>query len=111
MQELISYLCLSLTQVTSNGFFSFGREAHLYNPVLFPESVFFHNLVAAYWVNSDIRQSGRISYEVHSSATGLMSVVNNFIQLQEDEDFVGTWMMVATFIEVPLLESSSNLVQ
>ena len=97
-------------QVTSNGFFSFGREAHLHNPVLFPESVFYNHLVAPYWVNSDIRLSGRISYEVHSATTGLISIVNNYIQLQEDEDFVGTWMIVATFNEVPLQDSTSNKV-
>ena len=96
--------------MTSNGFFSFGREAHLHNPVLFPESVFYNHLVAPYWVNSDIRQSGRISYEVHNTMTGLISIVNNFIQQQEDEDFVGSWMMVATFSEVPQQDSISNLV-
>ena len=77
------------------------------NPVLFPESVFYTHLVAPYWVDSDIRQSGRISYEVHSTTTGLMSVVNNFIH-QQDEDFVGTWMLAATFSEVPLQDSTSN---
>ena len=97
-------------QVTSNGIFSFGREAHLHNPVLFPESVFYNNLVAPYWVNSDIQQSGRISYEVHSTTASLISIVNNFIQQQDDEDFVGTWMMVATFSEISLQDSASNKV-
>ena len=97
-------------QVTSNGFFSFGREAHLHNPVLFPESVLYNHLVAPYWVNSDIRQSGRIYYEVHSTLTGLVSTVNNFIQQEDDEDFIGTWMMVATFNEVPLQDSTLNKV-
>lgn len=105
---LPNLLCDVLEQVTSNGFFSFGREAHLHNPVLFPESVFYNHLIAPYWVNSDIRLSGRISYEVHTSMTGLMSQVNNFIQQEDDEEFVGTWMMVATFSEVPQLDSTSN---
>ena len=104
------YHVIMVLQVTSNGFFSFGREAHLHNPVLFPESVFYNHLVAPYWVNSDIRQSGRISYEVHSTLTGLVSAVNNFIQQEDDEDFIGTWMMVATFNEVPLQDSTSNKV-
>lgn len=48
-------------------------------------------------MNFDTTESGRISYEVHSTKTALLSVVNNYIQQQDDEDFVGTWMMVATF--------------
>ena len=64
----------------------------------------YSHLVAPYWVNSDIRQSGKISYEVHSRMTGLLSTVNNFIH-QQDEYFVGTWMLAATFSEVPLLDS------
>ena len=72
--------------------------------------MFYNNLVAPYWVNSDVRDSGKISYEVHTN-TGLISVVNNFIQQQEDEDFVGTWMLVATFNDIPLQGSMSNEVQ
>ena len=45
-------------------------------------------------------QSTQISYEVHDTFTGLLSVVNNFIQQEDDEDFIGTWMMIASF-EIP----------
>ena len=58
----------------------------------------------------DIHQSGQISYEVHSTFTGLMSFVNNFVQQQDDEDFVGTWMMVANFKETPQDGSTDNRV-
>ncbi len=95
--------------MTSSGIFSFGREAHLYNPILFPESMFYNYLVAPYWVNFDIRQFGSISYEIHRTITDKMSVVNNFIQQQEDEEFVGTWMMVAFFNEVPQLDSTNEV--
>ena len=61
-------------------------------------------------MNLDIRQSGQISYEVHSTFTGLMSVVNKFIQQHNDEDFVGTWMMVADFKEAPQDSSAENRV-
>jgi len=40
--------------------------------------------------------------------TGLMSVVTNFIQGEEDEEFVGSWMMVATFQDLPLQEARQN---
>ena len=61
-------------------------------------------------MNFDVRQSGQISYEVHSTFTELMSVVNNYIQQQEDEEFVGTWMMIADFKEAPHDGSMENRV-
>ena len=39
-----------------------------------------------------------------------MSLVNTFIQQQDDEDFVGTWMMVANFKETPQDGSTNNQV-
>lgn len=90
-----------------NGYFSFGREIQLPSPVLFPESVLYNHLVAPFWTNYNQTQSGSISYEVHSTATGLTSIVNNFIRQEGEEDFLGTWMMVATFNELSLLDSTA----
>lgn len=84
----------------SNGYFSFEREAHLSNIPVFPESTAYSYLVAPYWLNFNTHH-GTVSYEVHSGVSGLISVVNNFIQQQDDKDFVGTWMLVATFEDVP----------
>ena len=44
-----------------------------------------------------MHQSTQISYEIHDSFTGLLSLVNNFIQQEDDEDFIGTWMMIVSF--------------
>lgn len=44
-----------------------------------------------------MQQSTQISYEIHDTFTGLLSLVNNFVQQEDDEDFVGTWMMIANF--------------
>ena len=84
-------------QLNSHGYFSFGRNAQLRNPVLFPESQAYNFLVAPYWVDFDIKQSVQISYEIHDSFTELLSLVNNFIQQEDDEEFFGTWMMIASF--------------
>lgn len=65
----------------------------------------YNHLVAPYWVDSGIGQSGGISYEVHTSTTGLVSTVNNFIQQQRDDGFVGSWMIVATFHDIPIEDS------
>lgn len=56
-------------------------------------------------MNFDITESGKISYEVHSTMTALMSIVNNYIQEHNDEDFVGTWMMLVTYNDVPQKDS------
>lgn len=44
-----------------------------------------------------MHQSTQVSYEVHDTFTGLLSVVNNFIQQKDDDDFIGTWMLIASF--------------
>ena len=53
--------------------------------------------MSPYWVDYDMTQSTEITYEVHDIFTGLLSVVNNFIQQEDDDDFFGTWMMIASF--------------
>lgn len=40
-----------------------------------------------------------------------MSLVNTFIQQQDDQDFVGTWMMIANFDETPQDGSTDNRVR
>ena len=77
---------------------------------MFPGSNIHNYLVAPYWVNFDTRQSGLISYEVHSNFTAQMSTINNYIQQQDDEDFVGTWMMIGNFKEAPQEGSLENKV-
>ena len=39
-----------------------------------------------------------------------MSIVNNYIQQQGDENFVGTWMMIGNFKEAPQEGSLENKV-
>ena len=44
-----------------------------------------------------MHQSTQILYEIHDSFTGLLSLVNNFIQQEDNEEFFGTWMMIVSF--------------
>ena len=44
-----------------------------------------------------MQRSTHISYEIHKTFTGLLSLVNNYIQQEDDEDFIGTWMVIASF--------------
>ena len=100
----------ALFQVTANGFLSFGRRASYFNPVLFPESSSYNYLVAPFWADHDIRSSGQISYEVHSSYTALLSYVSTYISQQMDTNFTGSWMLVADWNEAPKHGSSENRV-
>lgn len=77
---------------------------------MFPESPIYNYIVAPYWVNFDTRQSGQISYEVHTTLTATMSVVNNYIQKEADVNFTGSWMMIGNFKEAPQDGSAENKV-
>jgi len=100
----------SLAYVTANGFFSFGRRARYFNPVLFPESASYNYLVAPFWADHDIRSSGQISYEVHTNYTALVSYVSTYISQQMDTNFTGSWMLVADWNEAPKHGSTENRV-
>ena len=54
------------------------------------------------------RPEGVVSYEVHSSTTGPLSAVNQLVSQREEEEFIGTWMVVAEWKEVPPFGSSAE---
>ena len=62
-------------------------------------------MVAPFWADHDIRPEGEISYEVHNTSTSLMSTVSNFIRKTQQNEFSGTWMLVAEWSNVPQYES------
>lgn len=87
-------------KVSSNGLFSFGRSVEFFSPVLFPNSSSYRYIIAPFWADHDPRPTGQISYEVHSSNTELLSVVNRFIRQQAATNFEGSWMLVAEWNNV-----------
>jgi len=82
---------------------------NFFNPVLFPESTSYSYLVALFWADHDPRPSGQISYEVHTSNTPVMSEVSTFVSLQQNINFVGTWMIVAEWNSVPEYGSDTKV--
>ena len=67
-------------------------------PSLFPGS---NNdyIVAPFWADNSIVHGGQLSYEVHV-ATGLITQVSVYIRQLLQTDFIGTWMLVAEWVDV-----------
>ena len=67
------------------------------SPSAFPTNdpeVYWEYLAAPFWSNSDLRQEGSVTWEIHTSDVQTNNV-SNFIQDEYgDTVFNGTWMMV-----------------
>ena len=64
--------------------------------------VYLSRLVAPFWSNIDTRLDGHVNYEVlvmgeSSQSDDYLERVSNLINSEEDSDFVGNWMIVATW--------------
>lgn len=75
----------------------------LQNPTLFNASDEVEYLVAPYWSNINTRSSGSVSYITHTNKTSLSLLhrVSKYIQQEEQNQFSGTWMLVAEWNNVP----------
>ena len=85
------------SQVGSNGYFTFdGFTSWL--PFTFNENTI-QSLVAPFFTDLDIREVGQINYEVHNETTSqsLLSRVNSLIKHHAQTEFIGEWMLVATW--------------
>ena len=105
----------SLMQINTNGFLSFERPVEDFSPDLFPEPHTTY-LVAPYWADINIDNAlelGQISYEVHTadSDSTLLSQVSFFIseQWEDSEEFIGRWMLVAEWNDVPPFGSTTEV--
>ena len=97
-------LFLVCTQVSTNGFFSFGEGAVYNTPQLFSPSSPFNYIVAPFWANNDIsNRVGNITYEVHTTENSprYITLVSSFISQQQQVRFRGSWMLVASWNSVP----------
>ena len=85
-------------QVCANGVISFRRAVTSHQSFLFPSSDNF--VVSPFWADNDIRLAGEVSYEVHSGADSLLNGVSTFIRSYEENEFIGTWMLLAEWNQV-----------
>ena len=91
-------------QISTNGYFSFGRKLTDCCPVLFSGVSSEDYIVAPYWSDIDTSSTGRISYEVHTNVTSLsmLGAISKYIRHQEGSGFAGTWMVLAEWKDVQI---------
>ena len=99
--------------MSENGVISFEDPFKFPLPEPFPTS---HDpitqsfVVAPFWSDNDIRREGAVRYVSYSArentdpnVSGLFSMLNGFIQQsqsEEEEDFVGDWLLIAHWDQV-----------
>ena len=98
------YLSLCF-QINTNGIISVNQPFLEYIPQLFPYQSQY--LVAPFWADVDISGGvGNISYEVYSTGSPALDTVNTIISDEENINFIGHWMIVAEWDEVPAFGGS-----
>ena len=97
-------------QVGTNGYFTFERFTG-YMPFTFSDNKT-HALVAPFFADIDIRKngSGKIEYEIHTNNATVLSQVNSLIG-DRGHDFKGTWLLVATWDNVPAYYQDYSIVR
>ena len=95
-------------QVCTNGLFSFGTPQPICCPSLFTSTSPIQPVIAPFWADINVNSGGFILYEIHTNSTSsaLLTQVNEFIQTQHQNNFAGTWMLVAEWNNVPQFGST-----
>ena len=87
-------------QINTNGILSMEESFTDSFPSFFPFTSLY--LVAPFWADVDISQKvGNISYQVYSTGSPLLDTVNTIISDEENINFLGHWMLVAEWDDVP----------
>lgn len=63
-------------------------------------------MLAPFWADADLRRRGNVSWEVHteggsSEGDELLNQVSVFIENRENVSFVGNWMLLVKYDQVP----------
>ena len=98
-------------QVNTNGLLSLKESFVSADPHHFPLADVY--LIAPFWSDVDIEAgTGKIYYEVHSSATGgtPLQDISKFISSEEDVVFEAEWMLVAEWEKVSQFGGKTTLV-
>ena len=89
-------------QVTTNGRITIGEPAIQCCPVRFEDiHVGATAFIAPYWIDNNPSIRGNVSYSVFSQDSELLLTVSNFIAKSQQTSFIGTWMLVAFWRDVP----------
>ena len=94
-------------QVGTNGLITFGRSFGGSTPEVFPSTnadVFWRYIVAPFWADFDSISNGAVSYAIYTNenSSSLLNDVSQLIQSEtNDGDFVGSWMLVGYWENLP----------
>ena len=88
-------------QVNINGVISFNRPWNLLPPVSFPIND--EDIIAAYWTNIDIRNSGNVFFR-ESTDNEILLKITNEIKIVDPRltEFKALWAFIATWDNVLL---------
>lgn len=99
--------------MSTNGILSFERPFPYHSPHFFPGTNFYsHDLVAPFWTDNDITEGvGEVSYQVYeNSQSESLSWVSTYISQQQQINFIGTWMLIAEWKDVPKHQGELTIV-
>lgn len=111
-------LICSLLQIAENGAITFDGDCwRFFEPELFPSLIFVTRnryVLAPFWADHDIQFGGNVQYQVFQG--GVSSLVDQqlefvsiFIrnQFTDAGNFLGVWMLVVTWNEIPQFAGDS----
>lgn len=98
-------------QIGTNGYFAF-EEYILHEPFFFDNTTNI-SLVAPLLADFDIETHGQVNYEVHTMNTSsyILSHISALINQNQDIDFAGEWLVVATWEDVTHFAYNDNTVR
>ena len=86
---------------------SFSRPFYLYYPSPFPGHYYLRQffVVAPYWADHDLRIDGHVYYETFNRGRSeyddnVLDMVNRYLRLNTDQNFSGTFMILAEWQDV-----------
>ena len=92
--------------MSNNGLFSFGGSSLFFSPQTFSSNSTDY-IVAPFWDDANVARGGSIFYEIHSCTSfnarslELLQQVSSFISDVEGVSFLGSWMLVGMWEDVP----------
>ena len=64
--------------------------------------------VAPYWADTDLRQGGRVRYEIIDDDSGRLRLVNDYIRAETNSSFEGEWMLLVEWEAIRPFQYSND---
>ena len=88
---------------------SFGKPYVKFSPFEFPSpDVLDFSIVAPFFFDVDIRESGNITYEVHTEGK-ILDFMSVFVTKEEEIPFKANWMLLVYWNAVPAFREPNKV--